>query len=928
MFGRKKDEELRVQQMMLSSFEESKKTNAIIVSSLNQIIAEKSEKKEDEKEISPDTAAYALNLCTVSVSQIIDYEDLVILEQEYDAILNNLNLENIPKDEALLNILKQILDTVTFFRIQAGDRKMIEKQHQQKMKDAIWSAVPSFGMIVAGGNIWTALVSIASQVGVGYMNYRKTKAANSLEYENQMWQLQRSAIEQLNGLRRELFDASWRLADKYKFKEEKRLTEKQISQYDEILMDSNDLRRYERLASISEFFEAFPPFWYNLGHAANMVYQRAYKDKEYDIADKFRNLAIDHYETYVQNNKYNLLREDLINSSCALEYIDLLDIEIDKEKIRDLLDSAVKSSGRACDVLQLCALAYLRIGEIASATEWLKYLVNEGYNDVTNAQLLSYIYVNAYIQGSDADSKIGYKLLSSRVNKYLLFPMPDLNEEIEELTAEFEKNQKTYLLKKYAVIIERVMARYTIKFNQCIPVPIGGKVYAEEFFTDYEDNRNERYNQYVKQFNRENDKLVMVERLESANIFFEWINVFNEMLNSIEKLLIETENQNGYVEKVMTAFSDNIESKFEKNEDVFSTLQEKMSNTFEVEDFERLFKYSFEYFTKDVFSALIREVYQSIFSFKDMSSVTSTEIELKKFCSKNKYQDPDVLLGLLNSNEEMQGDKIYISSDILGGAAFDKAEESKLVKEMAKAINAKVSSVVVGNKEKVYPVLKFGTGKQLYKDFFKKKKYTQNYRSILVGAIVDKSIGKSSIVFTARGMLVEEILTGLNVTPAIIDYSKISLEDGYLNLDGKPYKNSNLNLELLYEIIQDLNAMVMTRTANNPVDSIEMAYDKIPLLDVIDTNVFDVLESNEFEMMVLTRLYKSNGEIEIYGEVLRGGGILPGGTLSVCRNDGVVGTAVIERFEENSEGSKKDGTIWVSKVSCELMRGDRLVLIK
>lgn len=234
MFGRKKDEELRVQQMMLSSFEESKKTNAIIVSSLNQIIAEKSEKKEDEKEISPDTAAYALNLCTVSVSQIIDYEDLVILEQEYDAILNNLNLENIPKDEALLNILKQILDTVTFFRIQAGDRKMIEKQHQQKMKDAIWSAVPSFGMIVAGGNIWTALVSIASQVGVGYMNYRKTKAANSLEYENQMWQLQRSAIEQLNGLRRELFDASWRLADKYKFKEEKRLTEKQISQYDEI----------------------------------------------------------------------------------------------------------------------------------------------------------------------------------------------------------------------------------------------------------------------------------------------------------------------------------------------------------------------------------------------------------------------------------------------------------------------------------------------------------------------------------------------------------------------------------------------------------------------------------------------------------------------------------------------------------------------
>jgi hypothetical protein len=60
--------------------------------------------------------AYALNLCTVSVSQIIDYKDVYILEQEYDAILNNLNIQNFIKDESLLNVLKQILDTITFFK--------------------------------------------------------------------------------------------------------------------------------------------------------------------------------------------------------------------------------------------------------------------------------------------------------------------------------------------------------------------------------------------------------------------------------------------------------------------------------------------------------------------------------------------------------------------------------------------------------------------------------------------------------------------------------------------------------------------------------------------------------------------------------------------------------------------------------------------
>ena len=47
------------------------------------------------------TAAYALNLWTVSISQIIDYNDVNVLEQEYNTIMNNLNLENMPDDEAL-----------------------------------------------------------------------------------------------------------------------------------------------------------------------------------------------------------------------------------------------------------------------------------------------------------------------------------------------------------------------------------------------------------------------------------------------------------------------------------------------------------------------------------------------------------------------------------------------------------------------------------------------------------------------------------------------------------------------------------------------------------------------------------------------------------------------------------------------------------
>ena len=105
------------------------------------------------------------------------------MEQEYDAILNNLNLENMPHDEALLNILKQILDTITFFRIQEGDRRIVDMKYRQKMRDAIWSAVPNFGLVLATANPIPMLISLASQVGIGYMNYRKTKSENNLDYQ-------------------------------------------------------------------------------------------------------------------------------------------------------------------------------------------------------------------------------------------------------------------------------------------------------------------------------------------------------------------------------------------------------------------------------------------------------------------------------------------------------------------------------------------------------------------------------------------------------------------------------------------------------------------------------------------------------------------------------------------------------------------------
>jgi hypothetical protein len=206
---------------------------------ITSVDIQENNKKKDENVL---RAVYALNMCTVSVSQIIDYNDAYILEQEYDAILNNLNLEKMPKADALKNILVKLLNTITFFRIQEIRKESIEKNYQKRVKNAIWSAIPNLNVIVAGGPLAIAY-SIASQVGIGYINYRKEKNNALTEKEKEELELRITAVEQFNALRRELFTTAWELAEEFEFDDKLRLTEKQIKQYNQILMDKDELRK-------------------------------------------------------------------------------------------------------------------------------------------------------------------------------------------------------------------------------------------------------------------------------------------------------------------------------------------------------------------------------------------------------------------------------------------------------------------------------------------------------------------------------------------------------------------------------------------------------------------------------------------------------------------------------------------------------------
>lgn len=499
-------------------------------------------------------AAYALNLCTVSVSQIVDYKDLNVLEQEYELILNNLNLHNMPKDQALLHILRQILDTVTFFRIYEGDKMMFEKKYQQKIKNAIWNAIPSFAL-VAIGEPYTFTLSMIASVGMGYMNYRKEKANILTEREEQEWTLQRSAIEQFNALRRELFDTAWRLSDSYEFDDKYRLTESQISQYNSILMDSIPLRKYERLDSIKNNFEAYPPFWYYFANAA-MDVVNVYKNEtafgdNISAINKYTQLAEQNYQKYLDKD-IDLLRNNYIRSACDLEYAALLldslpRIEDNEKKLRlckinYLIDDAIKHCGSKLDILQIASVYYLRLNKTEEATKHLRKLIIENYNTKTNSQLLSFIYLQEAVFDNKKfiPNTLKYKELIQFTDRTNLIPWVDLEKELTKehfssINEKFLYNQKEQLKSYLEAIVNTIFHKKIISYNK--------ELYnhhnmdeSDAFFEDTIYAERERTKVYKKLYSQEDEWKRFISELSGNKLRISLDEHINRLLRKLNKL--------------------------------------------------------------------------------------------------------------------------------------------------------------------------------------------------------------------------------------------------------------------------------------------------------------------------------------------------------------------------------------------------------
>lgn len=782
-------------------------------------------------------AAYALNMCTVSVSQIIDYHDSYILEQEYDAILNNLNLKQMPKDEALLKIISELLNTITFFRIQEIKKAQIEKKYQQRMKEAIWSAVPSLSVVVSGNPVAIAL-SLATQIGSGYMNYRKEKANAKMDKNDAEIELEITAIEQLNALRRELFTTAWRLADEYDFDDELRLTEKQIKQYNSILTDNDEYRKYARLESIADNFKAYPPFWYFYGHTANYIAEKAkdnMQEMDTDKTEYYKNAAVakmytekakEHYEHYYSLCEYNILREDQITAQFALEYIDILwnDENVDIEKIEKLIALAEKMGANSFDILQLCAISYLKIGRTDDAARLFKILVNEEYNVSANAKLLSRIYVSKFIFGNkkDADKVIAdYQVLLDSTESVYLFPMPEAkpeNAELEDglLQEKYIEEQKRLLQKNYRVVINEFIKSCIIEYNKLWPVPNVGRKITEQYFDYSLESKRLRLEDVEEVFCNER-KEKYISELRDSLFRVKYLDLLNDTIRALDELTIFKSHEDK--EKFVSMIRKNIVHTRNKLED----YQKKLENgTFNYEDFLRMQEtLSFQHFTEEFFNNLKVAIMEQIENINNICSfngetpmkyLETAEIDLIEFCRKHSLPDPEDVMKNKYDEIELPHCNCYFDYSIWGEGVGELNERRKKMFALVKETS---DTLICGDTSDIELLLPETEG---FDSYFKNAEFGgKGIKSSVLAILDDKTKKDYDFLLTCDGF----ILVEKNKMHPVGDYNRIQFAKlgsgdmlkigwpdkiGWLDKIGRPdkYDNKNVNISSLYNLIQKL----------------------------------------------------------------------------------------------------------------------------
>ena len=321
----------------------------------------------DANAYDPIQTLLCLNYAMESLCKVISYNDIVILDQEYTNIINNINASKI-KDDEIVSLFTHLMDRLTAQKIQDKQKTIVERNYERQVSNALYDAISgsTSGTSVIAINPFSLASSAIYGVGSSYFNYRKNLEEYKQRRQESEWSIDQQIMNDLNGIRKDFFEITVRLTNKYKWPDEYRLAENQVNDYVEALKDADSERRFRKLERMQADFRVFPPFWYYFGLAAQ--------------ENKDEAKALECYSKFDETNK-GIFRKDPFLAAVNMNRLALLGTKATAAQVHQGLDVILKNSQKSeWNNVLFAAMQYATLKEYKTADELLLQNIDEKHD--------------------------------------------------------------------------------------------------------------------------------------------------------------------------------------------------------------------------------------------------------------------------------------------------------------------------------------------------------------------------------------------------------------------------------------------------------------------------------------------------------------------------------------------------------------------
>jgi len=366
-------------------------------------------------------AVMALNHMHSSLNKIVSYNDKIVLEEEYDNIINNINLTVI-KDREIVNVITYLMDTLTTFKLTEMEKEQFQREYQEKLDNAISGALT--GISVSGADPISMGISLITSAGSAYMTYKEGQKNAKKGFDKNKWKLKKDTISELNEIRKDFLITYWKIMKKYNMPDKWRITERQFTRFVTILKDDDINKKYRQLLRMKKEMSVFPTYWYELSLVAHKLNK---KDDELQ--------AINKYETLDDK----LLRHNSYYSLMLANKISYYDYKTEEEEIISMLNKIYDIDPLNAERKLFIAMKYQQMGYTKKA----ETLLNENIDDSFLPILSQRLKVNMYLKNNknkDYEDTINSLLYKQNLSasEYLFYlgqrPLSQLVTEIKKET--------------------------------------------------------------------------------------------------------------------------------------------------------------------------------------------------------------------------------------------------------------------------------------------------------------------------------------------------------------------------------------------------------------------------------------------------------------------------------------------------------------